>query len=281
MRTSPALLVACVASLGVGLGVESTAVARPKADGKASPCGMTLLPLAEGNSWTYSFTPAPQAADPKIAQIAPPAAKSFVITVKSVETKGSETEVSLEEKVTYERTSPDPKKKALDVRVINSTITCSGNKVNVSPQSFFFAGEPGGMAGIELGTIDRQGQTWQLAGGSFATGEWADDVAIEWTHTPTKDVDVKLDAGKIVLERRIQAGESQDVNTHAGAYRAEPLQVKTTGRVTLTAPRAADGKPAEVPADWTNQLWFVPGTGVVQSLNKYAHKYELVESTVK
>jgi hypothetical protein len=281
MRTSPALLVACVASLGVGLGVESTAMARPRAGSKATPCGMTLLPLSEGNSWTYSFTPAPQAADPKIAVIAPPYAKSFEITVKSVETKGAETVVSLEEKVTYERTSPDPAKKAFDVRVVNSTISCTGNKVTVSPESFFFAGEPGGLAGIEIGKIDRDGQTWQLAGGSFATGEWADDLTIEWTHTPSKDVDVKLDAGTLALERRIQAGESQDVNTHAGAYRAVPLQVKTTGRVTLTAPRAPDGKPAVVPADWTNQLWFVPGTGVVQSLNKYAHKYELVESTVK
>jgi hypothetical protein len=281
MRTSPALLVACLASLGVGLGVESTAMARPKAGGKATPCGMTLLPLTEGNSWTYSFTPAPQAADPKIAVIAPPYAKSFVITVKSVETKGKDTVVNLEEKVTYERTPTDPKKKALDTRVINSTISCTGNKVTVSPDSFFFAGEPGGMAGIELGKMDRKGQTWQLAGGSFATGEWADDLVVEWTHTPSKDVDVKLDAGTLELERRIQAGEAQDVNTHAGSYRAEPLQVKTTGRVKLTAPRAADGKPAEVPADWTNELWFVPGTGVVQSLNKYAHKYELVESTVK
>lgn len=277
MRTSPALLVAASLTLGVG----STALARPRAGGGKTTCGIAVLPLTEGNTWTYSFTPAPAPADPKIAMIAPPAAKSFVITVKSIETKGAETVVSLEEKVTYERTSPDPKKPAFDVRVIDSTITCSGNKVNVSPNSFFFAGEPGGLTGIEIDKLDRKGQSWQVAGGSFATGEWADDLAIEWTHTPSQGVDVKLDGGKLELERRIQAGEAQQVNTKAGSYRAEPLQVKTTGRVTLNQPRAADGKPAEVPANWISQLWFVAGTGVVQSLNSYAHQYQLVESTVK
>jgi hypothetical protein len=278
MRTSPALLVA--ASV-VGLGVGSTAVAKPNAPGKAA-CGMTVLPLAVGNSWTYSQVAAPQPADPKIGPIAPPAAKSIAITVKSVETKGPDTVVTLEEKVTYDRTPQDSKKSVFDVRTVNSTITCNGGKVIVSPESFFFAGEPGGYSGIELGKIDRKGQTWQIARGSFGMGEWPEDLVIEWSHKATPGIDIKHDAGKLELERRIQAGEAEMVYTTAGSYRAEPLQVKTTGRVTLTQPRSPNPVPYNVPADWTSLLWFVPGTGLVQSLNhKYAHMYQLVESTVK
>jgi len=37
----------------------------------------------------------------------------------------------------------------------------------------------------------------------------------------------------------------------------------------------------ELPADWINQVWFVEGTGVVASLNRYAHMYHLVDSQLK
>jgi len=57
--------------------------------------------------------------------------------------------------------------------------------------------------------------------------------------------------------------------------------VKTTGRVTLEKPLTADLKPMELPAEWINQLWFVDGTGVVQTLNRYAQMYQLVDSQLK
>ena len=42
-----------------------------------------------------------------------------------------------------------------------------------------------------------------------------------------------------------------------------------------------DAKPMELPAGWTNVLWLAPGVGMVQSLNKYAHMYQLAEATLK
>lgn len=279
MRTTPALL-ALVLALA-----PSAASAKPKvaAAGKAaSACGVTVVPLVEGNTWTYSFVAPKDAATPEITRISPPAAKGFVITVKSVETKGADTVVTLEEKVTYQLNPlPGKEKGGLDDRVITSTITCNAKKLDISPESFFFAGEPGGFGGISLDKVDRKGTSWQLTKGNFGEAEWPEDLVIEWSHKAAKGSDAKLGAGKIEIERRFTPLEPEDLNTRAGTYKAEKLAVKTTGRVTLTKPLSTDLKPAELPADWINQLWFVPGTGVVQSLNRYAHQYQLVESTVQ
>ena len=66
---------------------------------------------------------------------------TIIITVKQIENKGDETVVHLEEKTTAD-ISKDPKKHILDERTINSTITCSKTKFEISPDSFFFSGEP-------------------------------------------------------------------------------------------------------------------------------------------
>lgn len=283
MRTLPALLAATLAPI-FGLALASTAAeAKPKAGaGGKRACGMNVLPLAEGNSWSYSFVAPPQGAVPEITRISPPAAKSFVITVKSVETKGAETVITLEEKVLYDLNPlPGQTKGGLDERVITSTITCNGKKVDISPESFFFAGEPGGFGGITIDKLDRKGTSWQLTGGGFGDNEWPEDLTIQWTQKAAAGLDTQHGAGTLEIERRFTPLESEQLNTRAGSYRAEKLAVKTTGRVTLAKPHSTDMKPAELPADWINLVWFVPGTGVVQTLNRYAHMYQLVESTVK
>ena len=37
----------------------------------------------------------------------------------------------------------------------------------------------------------------------------------------------------------------------------------------------------ELPANWINQLWIVDDVGVVQTLNSYAHMYQLVDAQLK
>jgi hypothetical protein len=256
------------------------ASAQPKPKGKPA-CGVTLLPLVVGNQWTYSFVPAPQPAPPEIARISPPTPKGFVISVKNIETKGTETVVSLEEKLTYDFTK-DPKKQVIEERVVNSTITCSAKKFDISPDSFFFAGEPGGYQGLVIDKVERKGTSLQLTGGKVGEAEWADDMVIVYTKKPFEKSNATYGSGKLELERRITPLENEDVATKSMAYpKAEKLAVKTTGRVTLDKPLTADLKPMELPADWINILWLSPGTGVVQTLNRYAHMYQLVDSQQK
>ena len=256
------------------------AFGQPKSKAKPA-CGVDLIPLVEGNQWTYSFVPPKDAALPDIARLAPAIPKGFVITVKSVETKGAETVVSLEEKLTYDYTK-DPKKQIVEERVVHSTITCGAKKFDISPESFFFAGEPGGYQGLTIDKLDRKGTSLQLTNGKIGESEWPEDLLIVYTKKPFEKSNATLGSGKLELERRFTPLESEDISTKSMAYqKTEKLALKTTGRVTIDKPIATDLKPMELPADWTNIFWFDRGTGIVQTLNRYAHMYQLVDSQLK
>lgn len=264
----------------------SVAVAKPKkvaavGASTAPACGVTVLPLVVGNQWTYAQAAAPAPATSDIARISPPLPKSLLITVKTIETKGGDTVVTLEEKITYDYTK-DTKKPILEDRVVTSTITCNAKKFDISPDSFFFAGEPGGYAGLTIDKLDRKGTSWQLPKGAFGETEWPEDLVIQWTRKAHEASGATYGSGKLEIERRITPLEPEAVITKAGSYpKAEKVAIKTTGRITLDKPLSADLKPMELPADWINQLWFVDGTGVVMSLNRYAHMYHLVDSQLK
>lgn len=247
---------------------------------KGTVCGVKVLPLAVGNVWTYTTVAAPLPALPDVARIAPQPPKTFTITVKAIDQKGPDTVVSLEEKITYDLTR-DPKKPTLDDRVVKSTITCNPKKFDISPDSFFFAGEPGGYQGLTFDKLDRKGTSWQLAAGVFGEAEWPEDIVAHWTQNASPDSGAKLNSGKLEIERRTTPSDAESIVTKAGSYRAEKIVIKTTGRVTIETAKSADLKPAEMPADWLNQLWFADGYGVVQSLNRYAHMYQLVDSQLK
>lgn len=251
--------------------------------GKTSVCGVKVFPLAVGNSWTYSMVPAPTPPDKQLERISPTEPNQIIITVKSIDTpKGGDTVVTLEEKSTIDLTK-DAKKPVLDEHTLTSTITCNAkNKFEISPNSFFFAGEPGGFIGLELGeTQHLKGTSWQLTNGGIGEAEWREDLATTWKRLPHEGSEAKLGSGKIELERRFTPQPREDVSTKAGGYSAEKLGLITTGRVTLDAPSSPDTKPMEMPANWISTIWVAPGAGVVQTLNPYSHMYQLSAATLK
>jgi len=76
--------------------------------------------------------------------------------------------------------------------------------------------------------------------------------------------------------------QPENVVTSLGSYpKAEKLGLITTGRVTLDAPLSPQDKPAELPANWLTTQWLADGVGLVQSLNSYAHEYQLTAVTLK
>jgi hypothetical protein len=254
--------------------------------GKAAPaCGVKVLPLVEGNSWTYTNVAAAQPAEDAIKRISPDPAKEVTITVKSVEAKkGADTVVTLEEKVTRDLTK-DPKKPVLDERTIETTITCSDKKFVISPDSFFFAGEPGGYLGLKVDSIDHPKPTmansWVVTKGGFGDAQWREELVMHWTRVPTEGVEAKLGSGKLELERSYTPEQPEPIVTKLGTYKTEKLGLITTGRVTLDHPLAPQDKPAELPANWVTTQWLADGVGLVQSLNSYAHEYQLTAATLK
>jgi hypothetical protein len=249
--------------------------------GKApSPCGAKILPLVEGNKWTYGFVASPVPPRDDLVKLLPSQPSQVVITVKSVETKGPDTVVTLEEKTSADL-SKDPKKHILDERTITSTITCNRTKFEISPESFFFAGEPGGYYGLTFDKIDRpKDTTWKLVNGTIGDSEWREDLILYFKRTAVSGSGAKLDSGKLELERKFTPAQPENVNTKVGLYFAERLALTTTGRVTLDHPQP-DTKPSELPANWVNQLWLVPNVGVAQVLNAYGHMYMLTEVQLK
>src|SRR5687768_2088551 len=148
MRLTPVapVLVLALCTLG-SLVPHADAAPKKKGAGKPTPpaCGVKVLPLVLGNTWTYENVAAPDAGDPQVTRIAPTPPKSFTITVTKVEAKGTDTLVTLEEKFQYAaKETKDPKKPAMIEKTVTSTITCNAKtKFEISPESFFFAGEPG------------------------------------------------------------------------------------------------------------------------------------------
>ena len=273
--------------LAAALLVPTAADGKPKngaakAGGSAPACGAKILPLAVGHQWTYNSIAAPLPPPEAVRRLSPAQPKAISITVKSVEKNGGETVVTLEEKVTIDRTQ-DPKKPRIDEYAYESTVTCTDKKFDISPNSFYFAGEPGGYLGLSVETLARpKGTSLQLAKGVIGTKEWREDLLLQWKRVPTEGSGAKLGAGKLELERQFTPQEPEAVTTKSGMmYRAEKLGLITTGRVTLDSPGNPNHKPMELPASWVSQLWLAPDVGVVQTLNSYGHMYQLIDTTVQ
>ena len=141
----------------------------------------------------------------------------------------------------------------LDERTLTTTITCNAKKFEISPDSFFFAGEPGGYYGLTLDKIERpQGHELEAderrpsarpsgARTSSCTGRARRRAGSE----------AKLGSGKLELERKFTPQQPESVITKVGSYTAEKLGLITTGRVTLDN-ASPDAKPMELPADWVD-----------------------------
>jgi len=279
--------------------------------GKApSACGAKIIPLAVGNEWTYM---AVGARDPKtgvdilpddsIKAFVPKQPKSVVVTVKSIDApkgndKNADTTVTLEEKYVIDLTKVKDEKPVLWDRTITTTITCNAKKFDISPDSFFFAGEPGGYFDLKFDKLERtKGTSMQLTNGTIGEQAWPEDIVAHWTRTATPGSNAQLGSGKLELERRFQPQPQERVNTKVGVFTTEKLGLKTTGRVTLdnTAPdlppdwtsidKTCQATPAglkcELPANWITTMWIAPNTGVIATLNPYAHMYQLTDAKLK
>jgi hypothetical protein len=275
-------------AVAAGLSLATAASAAPKtatppatpALGAKTPgaCNTKLLPMSVGNSWTYTAVKAPFDATEQIAKISPLEPKTVVVTVKSIEKKGTDNVITLEEKSTY-NTSKDEKKPNLVDRTIETTITCGKDKLDISPDSIYFAGEPGGFYGMTLDKIDRKGTSWKLVNGGVGDQKWEEDLTIQWSRQATPESNAKLTGGKIEMERVFQPAQPEHVVTTLGNWTAEKLGLTTTGRVTLDD-AAAGAKPAELPANWIAFIYLAPTVGVVQLVNPYAHMYQLTAATL-
>lgn len=233
-------------------------------------CPTRTLPLVVGNTWTYiAVPPAVQLDQKELAQL-PNQPKKVVVTVKDASTTAGVTTVTLQEE-SYLDDKP---------RSLTTTIVCSLTKFDISPESFFFAGEPGGYYGLELTSMERKGTTWAFVRGVLPELKWREDLIINWKRVGAPG------SGKLEMERELIPEEREEVKTPYGIYRAEPLAISITGRVFVdgAVPGVPPGSPAgtapkiepyPLKSPMINKLWLVEGVGVAQVQNSFQHVYVL------
>jgi hypothetical protein len=337
-KTTLALILAALV-----LPAAAVAQPAPPAKKKTPPaCGAKILPFVVGNTWKYTNILSPTGPREDLAKIVPPPAKTVTITVKNIETKDKETTITLEEVSTYDaktfkraaarkKGKDKPKKeddkkddkkdekKEDDVVTVTSKVVCGDKKFEISPESFFFVGEPGGAQDVTFTKFERKKDTgWKLTNGNFQEGEWTEEIYASWKRTPPKGQDADLGSGRIELERRHVPQEPTSVNTISEDGRSfhtwpkvEKMQLVISGRVFLDNSLAPEKKPCSMkepekdakgqvvkddkgnekivekfldhcplPAGWVNELYFVPDIGLIQVINTYSHRYSLVKYDV-
>jgi hypothetical protein len=225
-----------------------------KAGKVTSVCPGKLLPLAVGNTWTYESV---QARDSKGQPVFPPEgmtrllplrATKIIVTVTDADVQKDQTTVKLKETITYDITK-DPETPKLFDQVVESTIVCSKKgKFDISPESFFFAGEPGGFRGLNFSKFERKKETTlKLTNNRIGEREWIEEIIAEYAKVATKGSNARLGSGKLEMERKFTPQVPEGVATRTATYRTtERLGITTSGRVMLDTKVARDGKPCTV-----------------------------------
>jgi hypothetical protein len=263
-----ALLVSLL-SLAAMATVAGAQPRRPVVPKAVRACGVSAIPLSVGNSWTYEPTPPPPDRALSEAQMknTPWPPKKLVITVDAVDTVDGVTTVSMSED--------------LDGKIHKTSLTCKagGGNFQIGPTSFWYAGEPGPVYGIELSDVVRKGHTFELAGGKLTGLEWHDDLEAKWKHVPTSKLQPTMRTGTLNQNRHFVVQPPEAITTKAGSWKAaNKLGIEVLTKVTI---EPAPPLPLKELPLLVNFLWVADGVGVVQALNSFGQQYVLTAYTVQ
>lgn len=249
--------------------LASTAAAQPKAKPPAKlpkACGVAAFPMAMGNEWTYEPVPPPperQLTDAQI-RLTPLQPKKLVIKVTGIETKDGVTTVKLSEDH--------------DGRVHESSIRCNATGMfQISPEAFWFSGEPGKTYGIELEEVERKGSTLTLVEGKMTALEWRDDMKAKWKHVPTAKSQVKMRKGTLDLSRHWVLLPEEAIDVRLGDWAGQQVKTVKLGLETLVKVtiEPAPLQELKAPPLLVNLFWMLEGTGPLQISNSYGQQYIL------
>jgi hypothetical protein len=230
---------------------------------KATPkpaCGMKELPFTPGEVWTYQYYVPEGVQLPPGVRIQDPT--QLTIKVTKVAKAGPKTVISLEE--TYRKV------------VVNTQLECDKTGLTVPPESFFFAGQPGGGLKMKLGKVERKAETNVFAGGALK-GEAFEELKTSATREPSPDTGAVMVPAKLEVERKMTVGAQPEVVESAmGNHKAKRLAIQMTGRATLdtTPDKPFNFPPLDI------AMFFVPDMGVVQVRNSSGQGWKLAEHKV-
>jgi hypothetical protein len=250
---------------------------RAEAQKRPQPaCGIQYLPLVENNLWVYEpmASPPPQNEDEKKRLLVleresskPP--KRIEIQVLSVvpPAKGATgpTEITLRETV-FEQNEQKVE--------LKTVLRCTDKSLELAPDSFFFAGEPGGGLLMELSNLAWEG-SFPGRQGLRRAEKRTIKLRADVTRRGTEGTGATLTGGKIELEREITIGLKETIATASGAYKnAVAVWMVTSGRAAVGP---ALDKNVEIRLGENGILWFEDRVGLVQVKNRSGQWFQLVE----
>jgi hypothetical protein len=276
------ILAVTVVVLGFGLGLRTTsAVAQPGPPKKkpAPACGIAGIPFVVGNEWTYQAAVSPIVLNEQQLSRVPKQPDSVKVTVSAVEVVGTTTTIKLTEVTTLAIVDRVDGKDTTrnETRTLETTMLCAADRLEASPESIFFAGEPGGSVGITLSDIKRTGSTYALKAGFLLGPTWSETLVGSFTAAAAEGTTAPTVTGTIDFERSFILGPPETVTTPLGIFEAPRVTVELIGQVKLSD---QPDKPLDIPANMNSALWFAKGIGLVQVLNSYTHYYQLVSTNV-
>ena len=221
-------------------------------------CGIDFLPLTPGRSWTYKFF-VPENSTPPAGQLHVPEPESVTIQVVKVEAQGDGARITVNE--SYRKVS------------VETVLECNKDRLLIPPDSFFFAGEPGGGIGVKLDKLDRKGDSVLLDKGL------AEDTFQEFkataTRTPTEGSGAVIPGARLEIERKMTARGRDTIEQEDGqSQKAIRVDIQLTGRAALDVQK---DKPFNMPA-LDSSMWFAPGVGLVRVETRTGVGWKLVES---
>jgi hypothetical protein len=245
-------------ALAAALAVAPASAEAQKKKPKVKPaCGLRVLPMAEGTEWTYQYYVPEGVVLPPGVRIQEPS--SMTIKVVKVEKSGDKTLISLEEG--YRKV------------LLKTQLECDkkGGLI-VPPDSFFFAGQPGGGLQMTLGKVERKAETNIFAGGALK-GDAFEELRTTATREPSAGSGAVLVPAKLEIERKMVVGANETVESGMGSRKATRVTINMTGRATLdTTP----DKPLNVP-QLDVVMYYEQDVGVVQVRNSLGQGWKLAE----
>jgi hypothetical protein len=230
---------------------------KKKKKAKVKPaCGLKVLPFAEGTEWTYQyFVPEGVQLPPGVRIQDPP---SMTVKVVKVTTEKGKSRISLEE--SYRKV------------VVKTELECDKTGLNVPPDSFFFAGQPGGGILMKLDKIERKAEINIFEKGGLK-GEAFEELKAVATREPSPGTGAVMTPAKLEIERKMVVGAKETVESAITSHKATRVTINMTGRATLdTTP----DKPLNMP-QFDVAMWFEPDVGVVQVRNSLGQGWKLSE----
>jgi hypothetical protein len=231
---------------------------KKKKGAKVKPaCGLKILPFAEGVEWKYQYyVPEGVQLPPGVRVQDPP---EVTIKVTKVAKAGKKTVISLEE--SYRKVK------------LETELTCDKQGLIVPPESFFFAGQPGGGLHMTLGKIERKAETNVFAGGKLK-GEAREDIKTDVKREPSPGSGAVLVPASLEVERQMKVLPGvETVESGITSHKATRLTIQMTGRATLETTK---DKPFNVPT-LDIAMFLAPDIGIVQVRNSQGQGWKLAE----